>query len=291
MSNVDLGHNLPPVDHGAMVTDRLSQDYAESLLKTASLLTLARSQPARINDDDDEAATAMGKVVRDMREHTDRLEAFRVAEKQPYKASADAVDQLFFENIEKLMRRNNKQKPGAADILQARINDFLERKRLAAIKRQEEERKAAEEKARLQRLAEEQARKEAEEAEAKAARARKTENIEAARAAAEEAQAKADALHMAARENEQRALDAAAAQTAKAADVVRTRGGNGIMLTMAETKFARVTDYTLVPLEALRPYLKPSAIDDAVKAWGKATEHKMTMPGVEVGIDRAGVTR
>ncbi len=55
------------------------------------------------------------------------------------------------------------------------------------------------------------------------------------------------------------------------------------MVTMRKVKFANIVDLKLLPLEDLRPYLKPSALEAAVKDWARATEYKGTMAGVEVG--------
>ena len=61
-----------------------------------------------------------------------------------------------------------------------------------------------------------------------------------------------------------------------------TRRG-GPVVTMKVVKYAEITDISKIPLEVLRPYLKPSAIEVAVNAWARATEFSATLPGVTVG--------
>lgn len=280
-----IGHNI--VDYGREVTERLTADYGELINGVSALLDEARTMPARI-DTDDEASLVAGHIKK-MRDTVSRIEAFHESEKAPYLRGGQAVDQVFFGLWEKLVRRNTKSgKAGAADILQARINDFLQRKLDAERKRLAEEQQRAAEEASRKRQEEERLRLEAEERERAAARARKPENIAAHEAAAELAETKADNLHLSARVDEQAAAAATQQLAGKSADLVRTRTDSGAILTMRKVNYARVVDASKIPLEALRPYLKPSAIEDAVKAWGRATEYKGTMPGVEVGSTDEG---
>jgi hypothetical protein len=73
--------------------------------------------------------------------------------------------------------------------------------------------------------------------------------------------------------------------------MVRERFDHGALVTMRQVKYAEVVDSRLIPLEALRPYLKPSAIEEAVRRWAVATEYSQTMAGVRVGSRDESVVR
>ena len=115
----------------ARVTEYLERDYRSLTEEIDKLLAEARDLPTEVSTEHD--ATTIGLVIKKLREADGRAESYRETEKAPHRLSAEAVDSFFFRLRERLARRNprdHKQKPGAADVLQARVNDFLERKRI-----------------------------------------------------------------------------------------------------------------------------------------------------------------
>jgi hypothetical protein len=284
------------VDQAQIVNDRLALDYHESIVNVQKLLEEARQCPVKVTSD--EVAVSLGSVIKQLRDSDNRLEAYREAEKQPYLRGGNAVDNFFHSLRDKIARRKKGDRsvaPGAADILQARIDDWqsqkiaAERARLEA-ERAEAVRLAAVEAARLRKM-----REEAEEAERSLARARseasRADRAEAARKAAE-AEALAQAQAELAREQ---AEEARLATLVKPADISRVRGsdasGGGVMLTTAREAYAIMTDRALLSMEALRPFFTDAEIEKALRGWAKSTGHKVQMPGAEIGFRNKGVTR
>lgn len=271
------------------VTAYLQDEYKARTAEIDALLEEARGAPTEVPSD--EVATSIGSIVKRLRTLDKTMEAYREAEKAPHKLSADAVDAFFFRHRERLARRNPKdrsQKPGAADILQARIDDFLDRKAIEEENRRKEEaRKAREAQAEADRLAREAMQK-AEEARLAAERARsktfeKTAVAVAAQDMAKEAAVDAELAAQAARE-------AMAATQAKPAELSRTRG-EGVLLTQKKEPYANLEDRNLLDKAALWPFFTDAEIEKALRAWARSTGHKQEMAGADVGIGRKGVTR
>lgn len=273
------------------VLEYLERDYSSLVAEIDKLLAEAREAPKEVETD--EAATSLGLIVKKLRETDKRAESFRETEKAPHRLSAEAVDSFFFALREKLARRNPRdrsQKPGAADILQARIDAFLERKRIAE---EERRRREAEEAARIAREAREKAEREAREAEearAAAERARKPESVASRTAEAEQAEQAASASQVEATVAAERAQDAHVATLAKPAELSRTRG-EGVLLTQAREPYAVVIDRSLLDKEALWPFFTDSEIEKALRGWARTTGHAKPMTGAEVGHRQKGVTR
>lgn len=274
-----IGDNVAP-DYAQSVTDQMRRDY-ESLETTVDeLLTEARALPATVDDDDTMGTVA--KCIKRLRDTAARIEAFRIKEKEPYLRGGNAVDGFFGTLASKIMRAKRTDKAGAADVLQARVDDYTQRK-LAA--ERERRRKEAEEQARIaaEKAAEAaKAARAAEDARLAAERARKPENVTAKTVVAEAA---ADAAVAAATEANLTAMaaeDAAMATFAKPADMVRTRVDDA-MVTMATEPYAEVTDRDLLDRDKLWPFLTDDAIAKALRAWAKTTGHKAQMPGAMIG--------
>jgi hypothetical protein len=284
------GDNQAP-EYARRITEQMERDYKALVDGVETLLERARQQPREI--DSEPTATAMGLVVKELREADKRAEAYRIAEKEPHKAAADAVDAFFFSVREKLQRRNPRdrsQRPGAADVLQARIDDFLERKRLAVEARLRAE---AIEASRLAREAQGKAAREAREAEEArlaAERARKPENKEARTEEAHKAEEAASAATLEAAIAIEQAQEARIATLAKPAELSRTRG-DGVLLTETRVPFAFVVDRNLLDWVALAPYFTDAEVEKALRGWAKATNHNKQMPGAEIGHRAKGQTR
>jgi hypothetical protein len=273
------------------VTEYLERDYSSLTAEVDALLEKARDAPREVADD--EAATSLGLLVKQLREASARAEAYRETEKAPHRLSADAVDAFFFALRERLARRNPRdrtQKPGAADILQARIDDFLERKRVEeeSRRREEEERLAREAAARAEEEA--KARRAEEEARLAAERARKPENVAARTAEAEQAAAVANAAAIEAEVAKEKAQEAHIATLAKPADLVRTRG-DGVLLTQAKESYAIVVDRTKLEWAKIAPFFTDAEVDKALRGWARTTNFNQQMTGAEIGYRRKGVTR
>lgn len=282
------GHNDAP-DFAQMETERLSRDYAELLDTASTLLAEAAALPERVEDD--AMALTFGAVVKRIRDLDKRMESHREAEKAPHLRASNAIDQFFFHERDRLGRRAPRDRPGAADILNARIGDHQQRK-LAA--ERERLRLEAEERARVAReAAAEQRRRddEARQARDAAERARTertrherqqeaTQAAQVASAAAVEAQVTAGA-----------ATTARVDTLAKAADLVRTRGGEGVTLTMATEAYAIVTDPAALNKEKLWAFITLDAKEKALRAWAKTTGHTEQMTGAEIGHRPRSVVR
>lgn len=284
-----IGSNEAP-DYAQRVTDQMREDYAEVSKTVESLLEEARAFPSEITDDETKGSCAA--LIKRFRDLTKRLDAFHAKEGEPHLRGKQAVDQFFFGLWDKCARRDKKNKPGAADILLARLNDY-------------DQRKLAEEQARRRREAEEAARIAAT---AAAERLRLEREAEVARLAAERARAPAKVEEKAAiadRRAEEAAIaqaasDAAAAKAqetyistlAKPADLMRSRDANtGTLSTMATEPYAEVVDRNKLDYAALAPFFSIDAIEKALRAWAKSHGHNKAMDGASIGKRPRSVVR
>jgi hypothetical protein len=285
-----IGDNQAPA-YAQNVTDQLERSYAALSESIETLLARAREAPREVVDDD--SAVKVGLIVKELRDADKRAEAFRVSEKEPHLRAENAVDAFFFALREKLARRNPRdrsQKPGAADILQARIDDYLERKRIVE---EERRRREAEETARIAReKAAEEARaaKEAEETRLAAERARKPEIAAEKAAVADQAEERASAAKVEAQVAQDAAQQAHIATLAKPAEMSRTRG-DGVLLTQAREPYAIVVNRTMIDMEKLRPFFTDAEIEKALRGWARTTGFSIPMQGAEIGFRRKGQTR
>jgi type II secretory ATPase GspE/PulE/Tfp pilus assembly ATPase PilB-like protein len=286
MSNTDqnpravIGDNKAP-NYAQQITKALERDYAESVDALAKLLDEARAAPAQV--DDDEQMGVLARLVKRFRDTTSRLEAFRVAEKEPHFRAGQAVDGFFNSLIEKCARRDRKAKPGAADILQGRIDDYQQRKLAAEQERRRLEAEKAAREAREKAAAEEKARREAEEARLAAERARKPETKAEKASAAEQAQAAATAAISASAAAEAKAEDAYVETLARPADIVRTRVDEGPLVTMQQVGYAEIEDDTKLDMAKLWPFISIDAKEKALRAWAKSTGYRQQMAGAAIG--------
>ena len=284
----EIGHNVAP-DYAETIAARLQQDYAELVKGATALLEEARNLPKEIHSDEEMGPHAT--LIERMRDTAARIESFRVVEKEPHMRAAQGVDQFFFSLFERLSRRVKTGKPGAADILQARVNDYMQRK-LDAERRAraaaEAAARAAEESLRKER---EDAARKAAEAQAAAERARKAENIKAHELRAAEEAAKAAQLAAEQARAAQASDDARIDTLAKPADMVRTRLEGGPMVTMRQVPVVVVEDVTLLNKELLWPFIKEEHLLMALKAWAKASGHKRPMDGATIKMVDEAVVR
>lgn len=274
-----IGGNQPP-DYAQEVIDRLAREYPHVDRETAALLDEARTLP---NPMTDESLPDYTRIVKAGRDLFTRLDTMHDAEKQPYLRGGQGCDGFFFTFMDKIKRRTGTRgaKPGMLDILQARIDNFAEAKRVAEEQRRRQEAIEAERKRLAAEAARIQAEQEAEAARLAAERARKPHTQEAK----EEVAAHAETQATAARIEEFQAANTAEIATiqaaAKPADMIRTRMEEGI-LTSAKRDDATVTDYDAIDLNKLRPFINRDALDKAVRQWARNTNYAEPMAGVQI---------
>lgn len=305
-----IGDNKPPepIDHTdatslpaiisgieglpAAVNDYANAAYRETISTIDALLEEGRAMPLAIEDGDDSTAGRFSVLIKRLRDEGKRLAAFHEHEKSPYFRAAQAWDQFFFGLIDKVARRDRKNQPGMADVLQGRLDHFLQRK-LAA--EQAKLRAEAERRERERREAERIAREAAAKAEADrlaADRARKAETQAAKGAVAEQSAQVAFSAGVHADVATERAQEAAQiAQTAKPSDLVRQRVAEGPLVTMRQEPYAEIMDETALDKDRLWPFISFAAKEQALRAWARSTGHKAEMPGAQVGFRSRGQVR
>lgn len=286
-----IGDNQPPLprqisaeeNFGAVVAAFLADEYAAIVNTADELLVSARALPEGVTDEADVAAYA--DLIKRLRDTAKRAEAFRAKEKEPYLRGSDAVDGFFFTLIDRLARRSSMRhaKPGAADVLHARLDAYQQRKLAEEAERR---RVAAEEEARIAREAKAEADRAAAAAEAArlaADRARKPETIAEKEAVAEAAEQQASSAKIDAEIAVDRAQAAHVATLAKPADMARTRVDGGPVVTMARENYAIITDAAALDKETLWPFITLDAKEKALRAWAKTTGYAQPMAGAAVG--------
>ena len=190
-----LGHNMPPLpalisdaaeknDFALLVTEWLNDRYGAVPQTVASLLAECAAlvkDPAtgEIREiADDETKSKVASLIKRIRDEVKKLNGFHEKEKTAYHRGGQASDQFFFGQIDKLLRRDKKNRAGAADILGDLLTAYDTRVLMA---KQAELRRQAQEKARLEQEARDRAAAEAAKAEEDrlaAERARKPEIVE-----------------------------------------------------------------------------------------------------------------
>jgi hypothetical protein len=293
-----IGGNFPPLarsiaategDFAAVVTSFLEEEYRSQPEIVAALLEEARALPNPIEDDETKGNYA--SLIKRLRDAAKVLDAIHGKEKTPYLRGGQAVDQFCFGLIDKLARREKKNKPGAADVLGQRLTDYdtrvllaeQERRRRAA---EEEERVAREVQAEADRLA-----REAEDARQAAERAKKPETTAAKEAVAEVREEAASTARIEAAVATGRAETAHIATLARPADIMRTRGDDGTLSTMATETYAEIEDDSKLDMAKLWPFIRLDVKKTALTAWAKTTNFDQQMPGAKIGRRPKSVVR
>jgi hypothetical protein len=307
-----IGHNFPPLarsiaeeqgDFAAITTAYLDEEYAAQPQITASLLDEARALPPAVEDD--ETKGKYTSLIKRLRDQVKNLESYHAKEKQPYLRGGQAVDQKFFGLIEKLARRVKTGKPGAADVLLARVTAYDDRREAeerARLQREADQRAAvareAQRKAEEERRERERIENEARAAAEAAERARKPEHIEAKTEIAQAKQAEAQAQAGAATEAAItanvatiQAEEARVATFAKSADLMRHRGEDGTLSTRQQEPYAIIEDESLLDREALWPLISMDAKEKALRTWAKIHNFNKPMAGASIGRRPRSVVR
>lgn len=299
------GHNAPPLarsiaaeegDFAAVTTAFLEEEYAkqpqivQSLLDEAAALVRGPDGKLRpIGDDDTKGKVA--SLIKRMRDAAKALAAFHSKEKQPYLRGGQAVDQFFFGLVDKLAKREKRNRDGAADVLGGMLTDYDNRK---LAEEQERRRREAEEAARREREAREERERqerEAEQARLAAERARKPETKEEKGHAALEAEQAASAARIEETVAAQRAEEARIDTLRKPADIMRNRGEDGTLSTVGQEKYAEIVDRAKLDLVKLGPYIPLDGLQKALNAWARATDYREEMPGASVGRRNKSLVR
>ena len=292
-----IGGNNPPLakviseqeDFAQTVTDFLNDDFAGRPKAVASLLEEARNLPPEIVDDATRAPYP--GVIKRIRDEAKALSALQEKEKTPYLRGGQAVDQFFFGLIDRLARRDKKNKPGAADVLGARLTAY---DTMVLEERQAEARRIAAEAERVAREAQAKAAREAREAEEKrlaAERARKPEIVEQKEAVATAAEVAASAAAAAAAVTANQAEAAYVDTLRKPADIMRNRGDEGTLTTMATEPYAEIEDESKLDRNALWAFINLDAKEKALRAWAKNTGYTKQMDGAKIGRRSKSVVR
>lgn len=273
------------------VTDYLNEEFKDSLAMVPELLNEARELPNPI--DCDETKGKYTSLIKRIRDHAKNLDAFHEKEGTNYYRGKQAVDQLFFGPIDKLSRRVKTNKPGAADILNERLTAY-DTKILA--EKQAELQRQADEAARIAREAQEKAAREAAEAEAArlaAERARAPAKVEEKTAVASVKKQVAAVAAVEATIAAGHAEAATIATYAKPADLMRTRGDDGTLSSMATEPYAVLLPggENLLDKDKLWPFIPLAAKEQALRGWAKNVGYTQQMPGASVGRKPKSVVR
>lgn len=275
-----IGDNAPKKPDPAALAEWLKAEYAEIVGDITRVNAKARDLPKEITDADQIAP--FRELVKDLRDLHKKLEAFRNAEKAPYLRCEQVIDGFFHAEQGRIERRKDTDNAGSVNILLGRV-DAWNQKVLAEQKaaREAEERARRAEEDRLRREAEERQRA-ADEAAAKAARARNADNKAAAAAEAERQRQEADRLRAEEEAARMARIDAQAAAAAKPADMTRQHLDGGGVNTMKQVPYVELVDRDQLDWPKLVPHFKDDHILMAIKSWAKSTGHKVKMAGAIV---------
>jgi hypothetical protein len=275
-----IGSNTPDsVDYAKVVSDRLQEEYSE-LIKTADGLVASADTITEVTAETKPTVVDLIKQIRDAKT---RIEGLHGLEKQPYLRQGQGVDQFFFGLWDRLVRRDKKNRPGAADRLGAMLTEYDVR---VLAEENERRRKIAEEAARVEAArikAQQEAERAAEEARLKAERARTAETQAAKDKAAREAEEAASAARVAAAVATAKAEETHVATLSRPADIMRTRTDTGTLATMAQETFAEIEDPAKLDMALLWPFVPFEAKQKALNAWARGTDWRVQMSGAKVG--------
>jgi hypothetical protein len=284
-----IGDNTQAIDYAKEEVDRLGRDYAETVRGVETLEDEFEAAPVEIADDEEKGIVA--SLIKRMRDADKRVEGLREIEKTPYLRRGQGVDQFFGRLAERLFKRNKRDRNGAADTLQERLTAY-DTKKLR--EEQERRRKEAEEAARIAREEAAKAAKaarEAEEARLSAERARKAENVAAKTVLADVAEQEAAAAQIEAAGAAEAAEAAYVETLARPADIMRNRGADGTLTTMAREFYAEIEDETKLNKEILWTFISLDAKEKALRQWARNTGHRQQMAGAKIGDRPKSVVR
>lgn len=283
------GDNTDAIDYAKLEVDRLRIDYAP-IAETAIELEHAADQiPDEIPDGG--VKETVVDLIKRGRDLVRRADVLREVEKQPHYRRGQGADQFFFGIIDRLAKRERRNRDGAMDVLQSKLTAYDTRKLLEEQARRREEALAAEREATRLRAVEAERARLAEEARLAAERARKPETAAAKEGIAAAAETLATEAGIDASLATNRAEAAYVDTLARPADIMRTRTSAGSLSTMATEKYAEIEDATLLDKGALWPYISFAEKEKALRAWAKGTGHNQQMTGAKIGDRPKSVVR
>lgn len=277
-----IGSNVGEIDYAKLEVERLRSDYAELLRSVEELESEATALPDHV--DDDETKGRFTSLIKRLRDAAKRADGFRELEKQPFLRRGQGVDQFFFAVIDRIAKRNKRDRDGVADSLLASVQDYDDRVLRAEQERRRKEAEEAARKAAELRRQEEEERRKAEEARLAAERARKPETQAVKAEIAEQAEQAVVETKIEAEIAEQRAEEAYVETLARPAEIMRRRGDDGTLSTMAREPYAEIVDDSLLDKAALWPFVSLDAKEKALRAWAKANGHRVQMEGAAIGF-------
>jgi hypothetical protein len=292
------GDNTNAPDYAKQESERLRRDYALLLTTTSELEEEAKKL---IEDDagnvkseivtDDDVKSVVTTMIKRIRDTATRANSFREAEKQPHYRRGQGVDMLFFGIIDRLTKRERKNRDGIGDTLQRALTDYDNKKLMEEQARRRAIAEAAEREAARLRAEEAERLRIAEEARLAAERARKPETTAAKTEIADEAAIAATAASIDATLASNKAEDAYVQTLARPADIMRTRGNDGTLSTMAREGYAEIEDDTKLDMSKLWPFISIDAKEKALRAWARSTGHRQEMTGAAIGFRNKSVVR
>jgi hypothetical protein len=287
--NSMIGDNTQTIDYAHEEVKRLSIDYANLPKSVDSLIAEAEAIPDKI--DDQETKSVVVSLIKRIRDQVKTVEGIRELEKIPYLRRGQGVDMFCFGLVDRLLKRDKRGRDGIGDSLQSRLTEYDTRILMAEQERRRKEAAEAERKAREAREAEAKAAREAEERRLAAERARLAETRATKQEAAfQAAEAASEARIEAAVASDQ--AEAAYVETlAKPAEIMRQRGADGTLSTMAREFYAEVENANLLDKEALWPFISLDAKEKALRAWAKNVGYRQQMAGAAIGDRPKSVVR
>lgn len=229
------------------LSELLAETYREVEQAIDALMKRSEGGPSKIDSDED--LDKVHKLVTDARDLLKKAEGFRAMEKEPFIRDGRIVDQFFSVLKDRAERVQKKfQKIGDEHA-----------QRLAREARQK---------------AEDEARRANEEAERQARLAREAEESRRLTSASVH-DARSDLAA-------EKAFQAQAVAEQSSADLVRARTASGGLSSARETWDFTISDVTKIPLDQIRPFLKPEHIEQAVRAFVKINQDRVPLEGVKV---------
>jgi asparagine synthetase B (glutamine-hydrolysing) len=288
MDTPGIGSNTQAIDYAKEEVGRLQVDYHNHVVTIETLEVEADDIPDVIPD------TATKETVVDlikrMRDSVKAIKGLHELEKMPHLRRGQGADQFFFGLLDRVMRRDKKNNPGAGDTLLEKLTAYDVR---ILAEENERRRLAAEEAARVlaARVAEEnRLAAEAEAARLAAERARKPETTAAKEEVAIQAETVASAARVETAVAAAVAEDAYVATLARPADIMRTRTASGSLSTMGTEKYSEIEKQDLLDKNKLWPYISIAEKQKALNAWAKANNYAEPMAGAKIGSrPRSGV--
>lgn len=294
------GNNTDAPDYAKQESERLRSDYG--LLETTVVELEDEARPLVEDENgnpkdpadiitDPEVKGRVATLIKRMRDTATRANSFREAEKQPHFRRGQGVDMFFFGLIDRLSKRDRKNRDGMGDTLQRALDEYDNR---ILLEEQARRRRAAEE---AQREADRLRREEverlrvAEETRLAAERARKPETTAAKQEIANTAEVLATEATIDAALATNKAEDLHVQTLARPADIMRSRGDDGTLSTMKREGYAEIADARLLDKEALWPFISINEKEKALRAWAKSTGHTQEMTGAKIGFRNKSVVR